>query len=209
MMKLSILILTVPSRIDYFYPKILKELLKQISNRVDIEILGLFDNKKRSVGQKRQDLLNIAQGEYLTFIDDDDRVSPEYIDEIMKALYENNNCDCVVYETIANINGKERVHCKYGVEYEYGKISDTEWRGKPAHTMIWKSTIAKSHMYSHINNGEDVDWVKRACVDIKTQVSIDKVLYFYDANYLTTSETAGLPDEYILNCVSILLMQNT
>ena len=90
----------------------------------------------------------------------------------------------------------------------YWKIGDInngkEWRGKPAHTMIWKSSIAKKHTYSDKQNGEDVDWVKRAYLDIKTQHRIDKVLYYYDANYNTTSETANLSDDVIMKNIEIL-----
>ena len=54
-----------------------------------MEIIGLFDNKKRSVGEKRQDLLNLAKGQYLVFIDDDDRISDDYISSIIQAMNEN------------------------------------------------------------------------------------------------------------------------
>ena len=49
----------------------------------------MFDNKKRSVGEKRQDLLNLAKGQYLVFIDDDDRISDDYISSIIQAMNEN------------------------------------------------------------------------------------------------------------------------
>ena len=100
MIKLSILVPTVPNRIDTFYLTLIKELLKQCNNRDDIEILGLFDNKKRSIGSKRQDLLNMANGEYLVFIDDDDDISPDYINDIMTSLYNNLDADCVVFDCI-------------------------------------------------------------------------------------------------------------
>ena len=207
MVKLSILIPTVPSRLELFYPRIIKELLRQIGNSSDIELVALFDNKKRSVGEKRQNLIDIANGEYLTFIDDDDRISPDYISCIMNALYSNLNTDCVVYDTICCVdNGALKKLCKYGIEFEYGDIlGGREWRGKPAHTMIYKSSIAKKHAFKNINHGEDVEWVKRACKDIVVQTRIDKVLYYYDANYTTTSETVGLSDAHIKANVEDLL----
>jgi glycosyltransferase involved in cell wall biosynthesis len=199
MIKLSILVPTVPSRINYFYPKIMNELIKQIGDRKDIELIALFDNKKRSIGQKRQEMVVISQGKYITFIDDDDRISEDYIDEIMKAIDENDDSDCIVYEVICCIEGDLKKHCKYGIEFEYGDINQdgTEWRGKPAHTMVWKSEIVKRHRYNDLGHGEDYDWVKRAWQDIKKQIRIDKILYYYDANYSTTSETSGIADEII------------
>jgi len=204
---LSILVPTVPSRIDYFYPKIMKELLKQSKKYNNIEIISFFDNKKRTIGKKRDEMLKLAQGKYVTFIDDDDRISKNYIDEIMYAIITTDNVDCIVYNVICCVNNSHiKKLCKYGIEFEYGDINNgKEWRGKPAHTMIWKSSIAKKHSYSDKQNGEDMDWVKRAYLDIKTQHRIDKVLYYYDANYNTTSETANLSDDVIMKNIDILL----
>jgi glycosyltransferase involved in cell wall biosynthesis len=189
----------------------MNQLLEQSKNYPGVEIIGLFDNKKRSIGEKRQDLLNLAKGQYLVFIDDDDRISDDYISSVIQAMNENPNTDCIVFDCICCIeNSSLKKLCKYGVEFEYGDINNgTEWRGKPAHTMVYKSSIAKSHIFSNIRNGEDMDWVKRAWVDIKIQTRIDKILYYYDANYKTTSETAGLNDEVIKENVLKLIQQNT
>jgi glycosyltransferase involved in cell wall biosynthesis len=204
MLKLSILIPTVPSRIELFYIKLMKELLIQIEPyKNEIELISLFDNKKRSIGKKRQEMINLAQGEYIVFIDDDDRISEDYISQIMSKLYENPTTDCVVFDSIFRLNGGVNKLCKYGVEFAYGDINNgLEWRGKPAHTMVYASHIVKKHQYIDMGNGEDYDWVKRACLDIKNQTRIDKVLYYYDAEYSTLSETSGLSDEIILENIN-------
>jgi hypothetical protein len=186
-MKLSILILTVPSRIDTFYPRLIKCLLSQIKNRENIELLALLDNKKRTVGEKRQSLINISKGEYIVFIDDDDRISEDYIDSIMNVLESESQSesksevDCVVFDSICDQGNNKKLYCKYGIEYNYISMKGNDksenelermdqWRGKPSHTMVYKATIVKSHCYSNLNNGEDMDWVKRAWLDVKNQV---------------------------------------
>ena len=204
MIKLSILVPTVPSRIELFYVKLMKELLRQIEPyKNEIELISLFDNKKRSIGKKRQEMINLSQGEYIVFIDDDDRISDDYINQIMTKLSENPNTDCVVFDSICRVNGAIDKLCKYGIEFEYGDINDRlEWRGKPAHTMVYAVSIVKNHQYTDMGYGEDYDWVKRAYLDIKNQIRIDKVLYYYDAEYTTLSERAGLSDEIILENVN-------
>lgn len=188
---LSILVSTVPSRLPFYYPRIMKSLLNQVGDRKDIEIIGLFDNKIRSVGAKRDALLQLASGKFLTFIDDDDRIEDCYIENIMNTIATDPDADCIVYNVLCSVNGAKPFLCKYGIEFSYGKIKGgTEWRGKPAHTMVWRSSLAKLHRFSDMKHGEDVDWVLRAITGIKKQVRIDKVLYHYDANYRTTSETA-------------------
>lgn len=195
-MKLSILVPTVPNRLETFYPRIMKVLLEQTKNTGSVEILGFFDNKKRTVGEKRQNLLDLAKGEYLVFIDDDDRISEDYVDSILQAIKENPNCDCIVFDCICKIENGPETYCKYGIEYEYKTVGQN-WYGKPAHTMVYKSSIAKKHRYINSNYGEDMDWVKKAWKDIKNQVRIEKVLYYYDCKNKTTSETRGLSDDHI------------
>jgi len=198
--KLTILVPTVPSRYNNFFIRLMSNLIEQTKSYNDIELIGFFDNKKRSVGLKRDEMLKVAQGEYLVFIDDDDRISDDYVKEIMNALYNNPNTDCVVFDCICCVNGGYEKYCKYGIEFEYGDINEgKDWRGKPAHTMVYKSSIAKKHNFSDMKCVEDYDWVARAYRDINEQTRINKILYYYDANYDTTSETAGLSDETIIN----------
>jgi glycosyltransferase involved in cell wall biosynthesis len=186
----------------------MKQLLDQTKTYDNIELISFFDNKKRSIGKKRDEMLGLVQGEYVVFVDDDDRISDDYISEIMTALQNNPSVDCVVFNCICCVNGGPPKLCKYGVEFEYGDIlGGKEWRGKPAHTMVYKSSIAKNHHFSDMKYREDMDWVKRACLDIKTQVRIDKVLYFYDANYATTSETSTLSDETIQKNIELRFAQ--
>jgi glycosyltransferase involved in cell wall biosynthesis len=212
MIKLSILVITVPNRLRYFYPRLMTQLIDQTKHRNDVEVLSLFDNKTRSIGAKRQAILDLCQGEYVVFIDDDDRISDDYVEEIIKAIKNNPDCDCVVFDNLTSIDGGAPILCKYGIEFEYGYIDSSNpqkgWRGKPAHTMVYKSSIAKRHKYTDMGSGEDVDWVKRACLDIKKQVRIDKTLYFYEANYRTTSESGNLPDSVIQKNIDILLSKD-
>lgn len=189
MIKLTILIATVPSRLHTFYPRLMDSINKQISGRDDVEVIGLYDNKKRSVGEKRNSLLSLAQGQFLTFIDDDDRIADDYIQSIISTIDDNSDADCIVFDCETTIDGGDKHFSKYSIHFEYGRTGD-QWRGKPAHTMIWRSDIAKKYLYPDKNYGEDADWVVRACADIKKEVRIDKILYYYDFNN-TTTETRG------------------
>jgi glycosyltransferase involved in cell wall biosynthesis len=184
MIKLSILILTIPSRVNTYLASLLRQVHSQIGGREDIEVLVLYDNKKRTIGQKRNALLDLAQGTHLIFIDDDDRIADDYISSIMEVL-DTSDPDCIVFDCRCTVvkPGKPStvLHCKYGVEFDYTLIGD-QWRGKPAHTMVWKSSVAKLYRYSDISNAEDIDWVKRAVLGVKTQHRIDKVLYYYYAD---------------------------
>lgn len=181
--KLSILVLSVPNRVNSFFPKLMLDLQEQTKDRKDVEILGLYDNKISTVGEKRQNLLNIAKGDYIVFIDDDDRIAPDYVKEIMNVLTKNPQVDCVVFDVMCTLNNKKQIIRKYGVELDYW-ISDDEKNssGKPSHIMVYKKSIAERHKFPFINRGEDVEWTKRVCKHVKKQIRINKVLYYYDFN---------------------------
>lgn len=188
-MLLSILIPTIPTRVNGYFPQLVTKLEAQIGD-LPIEVIGLYDNKKQLVGQKRNNLLNLANGLFLTFVDDDDQITEDYIYEIYSAIEDNPDADCIVYQVKCSINGREPYLCKYGVELEYKQIPGL-WTGKPAHTMVWKSELAKKCKFPVSNFGEDSEWVAQAWPQIKKQASIDKVLYYYQFNNQTTETREG------------------
>jgi hypothetical protein len=51
--KLSILIPTVPSRVNNKFINLIENLQMQIGDKKNVEIIGLFDNKKLTVGEKK------------------------------------------------------------------------------------------------------------------------------------------------------------
>lgn len=186
-MLLSILIPSVPNRRKTFMQNILDQVETQISElgRSDIEVLCLYDNKRRKLGEKRNNLLDIAKGRYLVFIDDDDVISDDYIEEICYALDNSNDVDCVVYDIICTINDGPQLLCKYGVELNYNYAtpeSGVTWTGKPTHTHVWKSSLVKEARFPLENYGEDVNWVQQVWHRVRSQARIDKVLYYYKQN---------------------------
>ena len=82
-MILSILTPTIPGR-----EKQLQALQQKIEGQIGgqpVEHLILSDNRKRSIGAKRQALVNIARGQYIAFVDDDDDIADSYVAELVTA----------------------------------------------------------------------------------------------------------------------------
>jgi hypothetical protein len=181
----SILIATVPSRIRTCYPDLLDVLQAQIGDR-PIEVLGLYDNKRRSVGAKRNALLSLANGYYVSFIDDDDLIAEDFIDRIHRAIdaqfgdIEHTPVDVMVYDQWCSEDGAPPYRCKYGIHLEYAR-STTLWTGKPAHNMIWRHELVADLRFPNYNVGEDVDWCMAASSRAKTELRLDgEPLYFYN-----------------------------
>ncbi|MEH7351223.1 glycosyltransferase family A protein [Gottfriedia acidiceleris] len=174
---LSILIPTVPERMGYLN-RIINELDKQ-SKTYPVEILVLLENKKRSIGEKRNVLIEQAKGDYVVFIDDDDRIEPNYIELLCSAINETPNVDCIIFDVLVNFNNQYSKVCKYGKEFAHGEDDNYYYR-KPNHLMCYSKKIASTHKFLNISFGEDDEWGRRVSNDIKIQKRIPSILYYYD-----------------------------
>lgn len=87
MSKLEILIVTMPSRYK-FLSQLLSLLEPQVAGNkfstVDIRISA--DDCDLPVGDRREKLRQRATGDYISFVDDDDLLSPDYISSIVPLL---------------------------------------------------------------------------------------------------------------------------
>ena len=87
-MSLSILIPSLDERVEQRYA-LIDELWAQVKecNLVGkVEILTEIDNRKNSIGWKRNRLLERAEKEYVCFIDDDDIISSNYIKDVFEGI---------------------------------------------------------------------------------------------------------------------------
>ena len=193
---ISVLIPTLPSR---------KESLKRLTKEIDrqlgtyhsewtvdpnflmerrqytgVEVLICEDNKQMTVGAKRNILKKYAKGDYFTFIDDDDRIAPDYFKWVSTA-----SGDVTVFDVIMSENGKQKYEVKYGVEYGRDREKGTIAYRLPNHLMVWDKKFRKIP-FPNVNRGEDSAWAMKARQSIKSQTRIDKVLYYYDFNTDTT-----------------------
>ena len=75
MPKLSILVCTLNSR-KPFFDVINKKIKRQLTP--DVECLTYCDNGEITIGAKREVLKHQATGDYIVYVDDDDRISRYY-----------------------------------------------------------------------------------------------------------------------------------
>lgn len=182
MKKLSILICTLPSRINKL-AYLLNRLQPQLTDEVELIYFG--DNKSRTVGEKRNNLISLAQGKYVVFIDDDDDVTDDYVSEILLAIEQ--NVDVINFKVSITINGGSAKDVIYSKEFT-DKNLPTHYERSPNHIMCFKTELARQTKYNDISFGEDSLWASQIRHLIKTETNIDKTLYFYISNH-ATSET--------------------
>lgn len=185
----SILIPTVPDRVGLSFQSIIGSLMEMREDR-DIEILGLLDNRRRSIGAKRNSLLAIAQGEYISFVDDDDRLKDNYVEACYEAIERNNGVDLITFN-MARVDplGNELL-CRHGKKAgeECELLPDGSWEGHPTHLMVWRKSLASRFYFPDSSWQEDMKWARSAICGVRTRVDMDKCLYVYNMNMESISK---------------------
>jgi glycosyltransferase involved in cell wall biosynthesis len=150
--------------------------------------LSLLDNKVSKIGEKRNLIIKQAKGKYVCFVDDDDRVEPDYIDAILDAIGKNPNVDVIVFDSIVHgYAGKDKI-CKYGKEHPNSNDDPDVFRRKPNHLMVHRTDIARRCEFKQMQVAEDVDWSIRMAEHILTQARIEKALYHYNFNIAASTQ---------------------
>jgi hypothetical protein len=176
----SILICTIENR-DNFFKKLYEKLENQIlesSLQNKVEILYFRDNRKFSIGFKRNQLLSACKGKYVNFIDDDDDVHANYV----QMLYDKMQCnpDCIsLVGIIYQYNGSRKfIH---SIQYDkYFEQSDIYFR-PPNHLNPIKREIAIRFIFPQVNNMEDTNWAMQIARSklLKKEEPIYEPYYFY------------------------------
>lgn len=189
---LSILIPSIPSRI-FKLDEVITALEQQIKNIPDeykemgpVEIISIMDNKQRSIGQKRFDLFNLAQGKYVCMTDDDDYYTDIFIQKTLQAI-NHTWADVITFHQLAQSNTSYTI-----VDFRLKNINQ-EFQGtgvtqRPAwHCCVWKKEIVDQIAFGNTNWGEDNDFQLVANEKAQTECHIPEVLHVYIHNEKTTA----------------------
>ena len=190
----------------------LKSLLNNLQSQIiacnasgKVEILVELDDGLINTGNKRNVLVNRAQGKYVVAIDDDDSVSLEYISSILEAAEQ--DCDAIVFAGTISVDGQNTKRWYISKDLPYvaaikrnGQVWDKntgqiitipDWVQIAENEEVYlryinhlvpvKREIALQVPFPNKTREEDFDYAtelhKRAL--IKTEARIDKQLYHY------------------------------
>ena len=186
---LSILVCSTHTRWDNFGQEIQRQLWGQYNDlpeeyQARVEILMLTDNKSMMLGHKRNILVGMAQGRYVQFVDDDDRIEPDMLRTILDAT--DKNTDAITFLAAVSLNGEPPKTCRYSLRYLKDKNTATGYERVPNHICAIKRELATRVSFPHLPYGEDSGYAKLLRPLLKTEAHIDRVLYRYDYNSETT-----------------------
>lgn len=174
---LSILTCTLHDRIHIF-KKLNKFLKKQVKFLPQVELLANLDSGEKTIGHKRNELLRAAKGEYVTFVDDDDLVSKDYVDSILTAI-NYKKPDCCGIEGSIFLNKKVNKKFIHSIKYQNWFEKNNVYYRCPNHLNPIRRELALAVGFQNISKGEDFDFSLRIKPMLKTEVFIKKSIYFY------------------------------
>lgn len=189
-MKFLILICTLPER----YAK-LKRLTDEI-DRQKVKYQGLVDWKTLDqgpslpTGTKRNMLVEQSYSEYFSFCDDDDMITPIYIDRIMTGL--ETNPDVVTFNgwyTEWGTNKRTftiRLGSRY---YDDPRHPEFYYHRFPNHLAVMKRSLVEHVKFPPIWKQEDFKWAEQIHLRklLKKEYHIPEMLYHYDCNPIKQS----------------------
>jgi hypothetical protein len=174
---LSVLICSLTER-----RAMLSRLLQELAffktfSRLNIEILTDVDDRQKTIGQKRNDLVARAKGKYCCFIDDDDQVSKYYFREIEQALKD--KPDCVTLLGMFYENGRLIKPFVHSIDTDKYMEDEEAFYRPPNHLNPILTGLVKRVGFPTKNWGEDTDFAMRMVGLLTTQGLVQSIIYHY------------------------------
>lgn len=136
-----------------------------------------MDNQRRTIGRKRNDLLALAQGEYVCFVDDDDMVTDDYVSSLLAGI--SSGADVVTFDVAVTLNGGQPFLARYSKDFAASRKLEGLWERLPNHLMAVRREMAVQTGFPDVHVGEDADYAARLYPLLRTEHRIERVLYHY------------------------------
>jgi glycosyltransferase involved in cell wall biosynthesis len=166
-------VLTVPPRATK-----LKELMTVLEPQItkEVQLIVYYNNFEKPIGELRQEIVDMAKGQYISFIDDDDLVPSDFIETILPHL--NGKNDYVGFKVALFNNGVRKKPVYHSLKYTDWKEDDAGYYRDITHLNPLKIEIARQATFRG-GSGEDVAWANQLRGKAKREVFIDREMYEY------------------------------
>ena len=179
---LSVLVPATPKR----YQTHLWPLWQKLEAQVDaleqegaVELLVFLDNRRRTIGEKRDALVQMSRGKFVAFCDDDDDVSKVYISTLVGVgEHAPEHASVITFDQRAVINGEEAI-CQFSLRHQNEAFKAPSFKRNAWHVCAWRGDLARRYRFPASNYGEDWAWAKHLVMEARGEIRIDRVLHTY------------------------------
>jgi hypothetical protein len=178
----AILIASLEERAK-LYNRLMDYLHPQMSGQ-EVIIIKNTDNREKSTGQKRNELLDAAiehNASHIAFFDDDDIPGPNYVKLNMEAV--NGNYDCAELWGQYYENGRQMNPFHHSIVHDHWWQDDKFYYRNPNHLNCIKLDLLKDIRFQDKTIGEDGHFsidIQKAGI-LKNQYPINEIIYYYFA----------------------------
>lgn len=152
--------------------------------------VSVFHKTNAGVSHTRNLGLSMARGEWVTFVDSDDTISMDFVEELLNASTQETDF-CLCNFTLINSAGKTFLYETFrpGKETEetINNLYKTGWMCSAG--VLYRKTFLiqnQLHFPEHINYTEDVWFITRAIYYAHLINKTEKALYFYNIDNLSS-----------------------
>jgi hypothetical protein len=187
MIILSILIPTIPERVDMFtalYNKLHRQLEYMQTFHASMGHIEILVNSDKrfleggpSIGKKREELVKRAEGKYLCFLDDDEDIADNYLETLVRLCHR--DADVVTFRSFAKL---KNYWCliDMGLHYPNDQANPNYTvRRSPWHVCPVRSYFAKLYSFSDINYGEDWLYFEQVLKHCTTEAKTEAIIHSY------------------------------
>lgn len=153
----------------------------------DVETVVLWNRGGLPVGDYRRMLIDDAEGEWVCFVDDDDRIPPHYVASILKALetspdYVGFNVEVVDIAGQIGVKG-HKYDAIHTLKVRKWSQSGTTFYRHVSHLNPIRRNLALKGVWEG-DYAEDHKWADSVRPYVETEVYLDDTLYFYDFDHM-------------------------
>jgi|SRR5882757_1200024 len=181
--KWTILIATLGQRRTKF-EHLMMELLPQV-DKVNglVTVHAFWNNGERPLSYVRQDLLESAESEYVSFVDDDDGIPDYFVSKVLPLL---DGVDYIGWMMQCYASSVKLNPTEHSLKHNRWWSDSVGYYRDLSHLNPIKREIALLVNYKNTSPPEDASWVEQMRGKVNTEHFIDDIMYYY---YSTSDST--------------------